>query len=176
MIALPTTILKKENVTHVFLVLHPLSGIPRRQKCLEDPEPAAKGRNAYKVPPGDRFQAKVPAPDPVPGRRQAYLPIRPELRVFLPLSAGQARRICRHCRTVLASKSQVLQVGHGPEVPQILVLGAGKSRVRPEIEGATRGGRRPSCARRFCLGGISQGVPAKVPAGSINYMCARGIG
>jgi len=112
LIALPQN-LKKESATHSS-VLNPLSEIPRRQKCLEDPEPAAKGRNAYEVPPGDRFQAKVPAPDPVPGRRQADLPIRPELRA--------------------------------------------------------------SCARRFCLGGISQGVPADLPGGSINYMRARGIG
>ena len=125
LIALPTIL--KGDATHIFLVLHPLSGIPRRQKCLEDLEPAAKGRNAYKVPPGDRFQAKVPAPDPVPWRHRADLPIRPEFWAFLPLPAGQARRICRHCRAVLASKSQVLQVGQGPEVPQILILGAGKS-------------------------------------------------
>jgi len=108
----------------------------------------------------------VPAPDPVPWRHRADLPIRPEFWAFLPLPAGQARRICRHCRAVLASKSQVLQVGQGPEVFQISILKAGKSRMRSEIEGATRGSLPASCARRFRLGGISQGVPAELPAGS----------
>jgi len=74
--------------------LDPLSGIPRRQKCLEDPEPAAIGETAYEVPPGDRLQVGLPGPDPAPDIADARLPIPPGLPAFLNLPAGANRHKC----------------------------------------------------------------------------------